>query len=603
MKKFLQKLLKKPLALVMALLIVLGSVSAAVYAMYDNDSGKADSYITISKLNENGDVVGTVEYEEGTEISKKTGSLEVNPGDKIRVDVSVGTEMIKKSESSTEDGDESKFNVRAYNTIFRFNADILKIDVSNYTYDTGTTFYSDSKQRFRDARDNFAAITAIPFSGTTEQAQAYTEDKNADGFVDLLVKTDESNSTYYSYVWSECYFDVTDENVELNPTTNGKNILTYYFTVRNDVSSETLLNLTDKNFALNEAPFTTLQDAFGRLNEDGTTKDKNNYPAYISSYGTEFEGTTPETSSYRFYLTTEEYAETLSFGGSVTFDTNSTAYGGLAGGKLDTTGCTNVNATEQVDSNNTGTGVYSAVTLAGTALSSTTTPSVTCTDTNIKFLGWSKTQNSTSAANVLTETELAAITYSTNPTTLYAVYSNEDTYTLVIDYDDGVTENATFTGLTYGQAIPAEALAILADTNKPTKTGSSFAAWIPTIGTLKQVDSSFAAMADANKILTITATWNINQHDIKYILNDDTGYTDTTENVNYGTSLDEADQPDADSYKKTGYSNEGEWAYYTDETCKVPYDGDTMPDQNLMQCFSGLKIPINSHLIMTMPMQ
>jgi uncharacterized repeat protein (TIGR02543 family) len=562
MKKFLQKLLKKPLALALALLIVLGSISVAVYALYPGDKATLETYIRLTNRTK-----GTsVSYTGDDTIETNPGSLAVEPGDTIVATISLKTSVQEKAkpEDEGEDQDTSDFNVYMYNSVFQFDATILKLDttVMGASYD-GVLWNTSDGTSFRDARNNFAEINAIPFDGTTEEAKAITTDENADGFVEL------NNKSYITC--NKC--------VESKSNMNDEVIMTYIFKVSEDVNSTTFAS-NNGSYTI-EAPIKMLEGTFRSLTETDEIIGSREYPGYVSSK----DSTGFATDSYDIYLTQKQYAESLSFGGSVTFDTNSTAYGGLAGGTLDTTGCTNVNATEQVDSNNKGTGVYSAVTLAGTALSSTTTPSVTCSDTNITFLGWSKTQNSTSAADVLTETELAEITYSTDPTTLYAVYSNEDTYTLVIDYDDknedGTAKTAKFAGLAYGQAIPAEALAILADTNHPTKTGSSFAAWSPDIGTLTQVDSSFAAMADTNKTLTITATWNINQHDIKYILNDDTAYTEATEDVNYGTSLDGADHPDTDSYTKTGYSNEGEWAYYTDEDCKVPYTGETMPDQNL----------------------
>ena len=221
MKKFLQKLIKKPLALVMALLIVLGSVSAAVYAMYINDEGEMKSYIHISKLNDDGTTYTGVNYDTGTDMDKQTGALNVKPGDKIKVTVSLYTKRTKLSQDSQNDGIESDFNVYMYNPYFYFNSDLLMMDSSDAAdageYLTRKSGQNNYTMKYRDAKEQYSLIGhAIGFTGDDEAAAALTDTSDhEDGFVD-----------YNGRSVIDCY-TIIESNGELDPNGNGKDVLTF----------------------------------------------------------------------------------------------------------------------------------------------------------------------------------------------------------------------------------------------------------------------------------------------------------------------------------------------------------------------------------------
>ena len=589
MKKFLQKSLKKPLALALALLIVVSSISVAVYALYENDKGTMKTYIKISKVNGDGSTT-PIEYDDSVGSDDKTGALAVKPGEKIKIELSYYTHVDEKSAQSKADGDNSNFNVQQLTAIYRFNADILKIDLSDCTLKYPYYSRSEStKLEFRDAKNNLSQIKAVPFSGD----KSTLPDSNKDTFVEVPVTDSEGETTTnYSYIWNTIAV-LSDE--ELNPSTNGKNLATYYFTVRDDMSAETIAKLAKNNFTLAEVPFSTLDDAFIRLTDSGINGNIYEYPGivdtlsdeYVDAYGKSFRDVY---STDTFYFTTKEVAETLSFtAGTVNFNTNNTNYNGLGKSVISDKGFTETA---------TNSGIYTASGIEGATI--TVPTSIVAADGNLTLKGWSTTANATSDATVLTAEELAAITYkSTEPTTLYAVYTS-DSYTLNVDDGKGKADSVKSYTVTYGQDITS----YLA--TPEVRTGYTFQGWLPSTVIDNNTDgvttdagknvtkavfnSAFVSEAknNNNNTVTVTASWAIKQHTIYYMNKVNGNITSTSDvldelDINYNTALNEtepANEPDV----ATGYEFDG-WTYYLkneDGTKGAAYTGDNLPDSDLI---------------------
>ncbi len=542
MKKFIQKLVKKPLALVLALLIVISSVSVAVYALNYYDTAEMEVYIRLTDEEGN-----SVTYEEGTALKDMTGSLNVKPGEKITANISLKT-------TKTQDGiynDGTNFNVTVFQYVEQFNSDILKLDTTAMGASKGETLWTCGSNEFRDAKNNMDDVKAIGYSGAT----ADLKDENGDGWVEYNGR---------SFIWGITSLYSDDE---LNPEVEGnlgKNVQTYIFTVRDDIDPSVLKMNENGSYTI-ENPFTFLEDSWATLyvatkDYDGEDiVDSKAYPAYVKSLNTENE----QVGTEYVYFKVKQYAESLSLNaGTVNFDTNSTAYGGLAGGTIDTVADTSI--TEQMK-DSVGTGVYTGAGLEGTEISA---PAVTPEDEKISFAGWATTPNLTGTENVLSSEEIAAIKYSsTEPTTLYAVYSNTEVYKLVVKLDE--TDKGTVYKLSYGDSLTT----YLAS---PSKTGSEFAGWDVTgAKDLTAVNSDFVALADSNNTLTVTATWNKVEYSVEY--NFDNGDAKESISAYYEDTLSENTPADPE---KTGY-NFIEWKYYTDAGYQNEYTESTMPAKNL----------------------
>ena len=601
MKKFLQKLLKKPLALVMALLIVVSSISVAVYAMTAYDYGSMDAYITLVKLDSDGNEVSRVSYADGTEWTKKEGTLNVAPGDKVRAYISLKSALTQKyteeiADKYPEDYEPedvyTDFNVTNVQLFCRWNSNVFALDVDSIggKDDSGKNSFDSTGKwgAVQLAAGDKLVQSVYPTQYDYTDTEKY-KDTNGDGvseydgysFIRVTTKSKGSDGVH-------------GEVMDPDDTSKwGGNEYVYVdLIVRNDIDVS-VLSLNEGKAVVSK-PFDVVPDSVCTLipteNPDEPDESKADDCHFDMTLISTASSDSTNISSQKYYLTFNSYAESVSLdAGTVNFDTNNSAYNGLGTGTISTTGYTE---------STTNKGVYTANGIADAAIKA---PVVTPTDTtNLTFAGWSTKEGQTTADEVIYAPDgtlcegKTAVTYnSTNPTTLYAVYTTSGAYTLKVDDGKGNADSVKTKEVQFGTDIKDLLQAPSA------RKGYTYNGWdndniegaitrattdITSEVTNAVFDSALVEAAknntkEANTVST-TAIWNVIDYNIKYFLDDSTGATDT-EIANYGDVLDEADQPDTDSYTKTGYSNEGEWAYYTDEACKVPYDGDTMPDQNL----------------------
>lgn len=604
MKKFLQKLLKKPLALALALLIVIGSISAAVYALYPGDSGTLKTYIQITKKD------GTsVSYENaGTivENEKTPGYLAVEPGDDIVMNVSIGTEKTAQGKEAKDVSDNTDFAVNTYRVFFRYDPDILQIDMTGASIDSGGNYYSYSgrKDKFVDAKTLLSCMKAVDFSGD------YTTlvDSDQDGVVEVPSARDGETIKFYSYIVS--VVNVNSEK-KLNPTgatadaDSGKDVIQLHFKVKDDIDVTAL----DTNGKLKELPINVLTEAYRNL--IGNKENEDLYPGYIGSPDCDDSNTDSST----IYLTTEEYAESLSFTtGTVNFDTNNSAYNGLGTGTISTTG---------YNETTTGSGVYTANGIADAAIKA---PVVTPTDTtNLTFAGWSTEEGKTSvdavvyaADGTLCEGKTAVTYNSTNPTTLYAVYTTSGAYTLKVNDGKGNEDSVQTKEVQFGTDIKDILQAPSA------REGYTFSGWDNNIETAitratedktsevtnAVFDSALVEAAKNNttepNTVSTTAIWTANMHYVYYLDANGTKLDNSTVTTSYNATDYKQEPTVTDLTIPFGSSADEDnlWKYYKANADGTPnmdaeYKGTNMPDYDLIAVPTvtkdELKVTVNYH--------
>ncbi len=586
MKKFLQKLLKKPLALALALLIVVSSISVAVYALTYNDHGTMDSYITLTKIQkgENGNETKIpVSYGGDVKWTEKTGTLAgVQPGDIIEMAMSVKSYMTDLEKYPALDEEYPGFNVYSMRFALQFNADVLEYagaTENGVTYSSATEYYSYGNVEYFDAKYLLHYLESVDYSedGKSEEVG---ENKFAvvDGKSYIVVNVD--NNT-------------TKEDV-MDPDINGNSVIKIRFKVKDDIDVSKL-SLSMGTYTVSEpvsiipkTVLTILKD-----NESLSTSNNRDKQTYITSYD-EY----GVVDSGNYYLTLNKYAESLSLtAGTVNFDTNNSAYNGLGTGTISTEGYNETKA---------GSGVYTANGIADAAIKA---PVVTPSDSaNLTFAGWATEGGKTSVEDVVYAADgtlcegKTAVTYnSTNPTTLYAVYTTSGAYTLKVDDGKGKEDSVKTKEVQFGTDIKEILQAPSA------REGYTFNGWDNNIenaitratedktsAVTKAVFGSALVEAaknnttEANTVST-TAIWTAKPHYVYYLDTDGKKLDEFTVITSYNADNYNQQPPvDTDLTIPFGSSAaENLWKYYKANEDGTPntnaeYTGSNMPDYDLI---------------------
>ncbi len=588
MKKFLQKLLKKPLALALALLIVVSSISVAVYALTYNDHGTLDSYITLTKIqkDENGNETKIpVSYEGDVKWTEKTGTLAgVQPGDIIEMAMNVKTYMTDTELYPSKSEKSNDFNVYSMQFALQFDANVLEYagtTENNIKYDPTTEYYETTGFYYYDAKYRLNEFDAVNYTGN-----GHSEEKGEGKFVKVDGK---------SYLVAVVERPTRKDEV-MDPDSNGNSVITIRFKVKDDIDTSKL-SLSNGAYTVSTPvsiiPYTTL--TISKDDEQNTDSSKQ---TFITSYD-EDESIDSTVKSGEFYLTIKEYAESLSLtAGTVNFDTNNSAYNGLGTGTISTTGYTE---------STTNKGVYTANGIADAAIKA---PVVTPTDTtNLTFAGWSTKEGQTTADEVIYAPDgtlcegKTAVTYnSTNPTTLYAVYTTSGAYTLKVNDGKGNADSVKTKEVQFGTDIKDLLQAPSA------REGYTFGSWdnsniegaitrattdITSEVTNAVFDSALVEAAKKNttepNTVSTTAIWNVNQHYVYYLdvngkVKDDAISQDQ---VCYGNKDYKGNEPNKDDLTIPFGSSFSSWTYYEINADGTPntnkkYSGDTMPDYDLI---------------------
>lgn len=606
MKKFLQKLLKKPLALALALLIVVSSVSVAVYALTYFDHGTLDSYITLTKIqkDENGNETKIpVSYGNDIKWTEKTGTLAgVQPGDIIEMAMSVKTYMTDGYKSTSDTY--PKFNVYAMQFALRFNSDVLEYagkEENEATYNKSSEWYSDSTGLvwYFDASQLIQYYKGVEYSGDGTDLLDDDEDgfKNCDGYSYFNVVVDCTEDG----ISPEKEMDpdgITDsEGKEKANSANGNSIIKIRFKVKDNIDVSKLgTNSGVYNVVtpVSIVPKSKMTAYYDENEGDVAETDDTVYSTFITSYED-----TGSFSSGNYYLTLNEYAESLSLtAGTVNFDTNNSAYNGLGTGTISTTGYTE---------STTNKGVYTANGIADAAIKA---PVVTPTDTtNLTFAGWSTEEGKTSSDDVVYAADgtlcegKTAVTYnSTNPTTLYAVYTTSGAYTLKVNDGKGNADSVKTKEVQFGTDIKDLLQAPSA------REGYTFGSWdnsniegaitrattdITSEVTNAVFDSALVEAAKKNttepNTVSTTAIWNVNQHYVYYLdVNGKVkGDAISQDQVCYGNKDYKGNEPNKDDLTIPFGSFFSSWTYYEINADGTPntnkkYSGKTMPDYDLI---------------------
>ena len=328
-----RKLFRKPMALLLALALIAGSLSVAVFALTVDEHGIFNVYTKFYRVDSNGDPledeISDVSYA-GADTCD--GTLYVKKGDRIKA--------VMSAESLMADGSDpdSEFNVIRISLFLSFNKNMLELEPAYINSDP------QKKQTFSSPIGDISVLHGDNMAATLGISDPNKKFINA-----------------YSAEITDIGNNHSDEGFVLTRDGLGKDIITWYFTVLNDAN----VDLSQESlFAVEEASVCTLDDQADTLE----------YTTFITSYDEE-----GELASDLYYLDVNSYSENLAFGGTVTYNTNNTTLG-VTGTIAAANGITDK-----------GNGVYEEV---GQADAAASLPAVTAA-AGTTFIGWATTQNAT----------------------------------------------------------------------------------------------------------------------------------------------------------------------------------------------------------------
>ena len=620
MKKFLQKLLKKPLALALALLIVVSSVSVAIYAFTDEDYGTFNSFVTL--VNET--TGETVSYDTNTAWANRTGSISMTPGDKItayfsfesKADMKEENDRTYYSEEYLRDDTSSEYKVSYMNIWASFNSDVLNLDIASMgNSNRATRYWTDSNLKPYPNNYNISnSYVKQAFKLTsTDELDKQINEINEDGtYVDEDGVASIDGLSYVQIDTTTTWTYATGTVLSPNNVT-GYRAMKLCFIVKDDIDVSKLEVKNGKyivNSPVNIAKDSTCTLIKGENGEDRT--DDKVYRTYISSP----DSGGLDVASYRYNLTLNAYAESATLtAGTVNFDTNNSAYNGLGTGTISTTGYTE---------STTNKGVYTANGIADAAIKA---PVVTPTDTtNLTFAGWSTEEGKTSvdavvyaADGTLCEGKTAVTYNSTNPTTLYAVYTTSGAYTLKVNDGKGNEDSVQTKEVQFGTDIKDILQAPSA------REGYTFSGWDnnniekaitrATEDKTSEVTNAVfgSALVEAAKnnttepnTVSTTAIWTANEHYVYYLDANGTKLDNSTVTTSYN-AIDYKQEPTVTDLTIPFGSSADEdnlWKYYKANADGAPnmdaeYKGTNMPDYDLIAVPTvtkdELKVTVNYH--------
>ena len=417
-----RKLFRKPMALLLALALIAGSMSVAVFALTEDEHGIFNVYTKFYRVDSNGDPledeISDVSYS-GTDTCD--GTLYVKKGDRIKAVMSFESLMADGSDP------DSVFNVYQFSMLLSFNKNLLALESSCAPVSGGKYF---------DSGSSIGQICSIPGETKANMLGIYDSGKS---YVIANTEFLTDNEEYGGYV--------------LTRDGTGKDLITWYFTVKNDITD------------------LTQESIFGVEGGSVCTKDDYDNPELYMTWVSSADEIGPLDSSY-YYLDVNSYSENLAIGGTVTYNTNNTTLG-VTGTIAAADGITNK-----------GNGVYEEVGQANTAAS---LPVVT-TAAGTTFLGWATTQNAT------TPDVTAATLKAESPDTLYAVYTQGSFVKYV--YNNGTPDNSTPANV--GDPITAP--------SDPVWTGHNFLGWTDGTNTYNSADIGNLTVPSGG--ITFTAIWD-----------------------------------------------------------------------------------------------
>ena len=134
-----RKLFRKPMALLLALALIAGSMSVAVFALTEDEHGIFNVYTKFYRVDSNGDPledeISDVSYS-GTDTCD--GTLYVKKGDRIKAVMSFESLMADGSDP------DSVFNVYQFSMLLSFNKNLLALESSCAPVSGGKYFDSGS---------------------------------------------------------------------------------------------------------------------------------------------------------------------------------------------------------------------------------------------------------------------------------------------------------------------------------------------------------------------------------------------------------------------------------------------------------------------------
>ncbi|MBQ6467838.1 MAG: InlB B-repeat-containing protein [Clostridia bacterium] len=478
-----RKLFRKPMALLIALALIAGSMSVAVFALTEDEHGIFNVYTKFYRVDSNGDPLeDEISGASYTGTDTCDGTLYVKKGDRIKAVMSFESLMADGSDPDSE------FNVYQFSMILSFNKNLLELESSCAPVSGGKYF---------DSGSSIGQICAIPGETKANMLGIYDPDK--------------------TFVIAQTEF-LTDEEINggyvLTRDGTGKDLITWYFTVKNDITD------------------LTQESVFGVEGGSVCSKDDHDDPQLYMTWVSSADDISALDSSW-YYLDVNSYSETLAVGGTVTYNTNNTA--------IPVTGT--IVASDSITDK--GNGVYEE---SGQHGDDATLPTVTTTDGS-EFLGWADTQNARQP-NVT-----AATLKADEPDTLYAVYRKPVTITFNLDNGQPAV---VVNGLYAGDTITAA--------NVPTgftdKEGHSFTDKWTDSENNEYTSAQIAAMAAPSVNTVFTAQWQPNDYPITYVYTyenvKDADKLEAPETVEktYDTNLPEVAAASKDGYTVT------DWVYY-----------------------------------------
>ena len=262
-----KKLFRKPLALLLAMALIVGSLTVAVYALTEEESGIFNLYTKFYRID--GDDEKAVDY--GTGNDTGDGTLYVKKGDRIKA--------VMSAESLMADGSDpdSEFNIYGISLLLSYNKNLVVLDTDYYDPSKGKTVFN----------SKIGSISVI-----TGEYQA----------ADLGIS--DSNKQFIN-AYSAAITDIGDQHSDtgfvLTRDGLGKDIITWYFTVLQDAT------LTDESlFDVEEASVCSMDDS-----------------AVYTTFITSFDEIGDISSDY-YYLELNSSSETIAIGGTVNYDVNNT---------------------------------------------------------------------------------------------------------------------------------------------------------------------------------------------------------------------------------------------------------------------------------------
>ncbi len=251
MKKF----FKKPIAIVLAMLIVLGSVVAGVYALTADDTGKFTVYTRLYRSDSENGPWEPVDYGEKNNNCK--GVLSVKKGDYIQARVDCESELVESAQGDTTD-----FKVYQLAMLWSYNKNVLELDsAQDPTKQKAGVAYFDSK---------YGQVQVLPGQ---DIASDIDEIKNDSNYGD--------KSFFYTGMFNGmCDPDGNQypEGVELKLNDNtGREIFVFNFVVKDDapINQEALVTVE-------EASVATMQGTPD--SPDYSKADTIVYATYVSSF-------------------------------------------------------------------------------------------------------------------------------------------------------------------------------------------------------------------------------------------------------------------------------------------------------------------------------